>query len=49
MNEIKELLASWKNDGVANIGALELAHQAIELLVNKVEELENKINLQLEE
>ena len=43
MNEIKELLASWENDGLANIGALELAHQAILLLVARVEDLEAQV------
>ena len=43
MDEIKELLESWSNDGYINPGSLEAAHAAIVLLVAKVEELENQI------
>lgn len=42
MDEIKQLLANWINDGVANPGALQSAYEAIILLVAKVEELEAK-------
>jgi len=42
MNEIKELLESWKNDGFANPGALENAYEAILLLIQEVENLKNK-------
>lgn len=44
MNEIKELLDSWKQDGLVNPDALEKAYDAIVALVAKVEELEAKIN-----
>jgi DNA-binding transcriptional MerR regulator len=43
MNEIKDLLDDWKNDGLSNPGALEKAYDAIALLVSKVEELEQRI------
>jgi len=43
MDEIKELLESWSNDGYINPGALECAHDAIVLLVAKVEELEAQV------
>jgi hypothetical protein len=43
MNEIKELLEQWKEDGFPNPGALENAYNAVILLVAKVEELENQI------
>jgi hypothetical protein len=40
MNEINELLSSWKADGFINPEALKSAHDAIMLLVAKVEALE---------
>ena len=43
MDEIRNLLEAWKQDGLSNPGALEQAHDAIILLVAKVEELENQI------
>lgn len=43
MDEIKNLLEQWKENGLVNPGSLESAHAAIVLLVAKVEELENKI------
>jgi DNA-binding transcriptional MerR regulator len=43
MNEIKELLEQWREDGFTNPGSLEKSHEAILLLVAKVEELENQI------
>jgi hypothetical protein len=50
MDEIKNLLNQWKNDGLSNPGALEAACNAIELLVTRIENLENKLaNLQFEE
>lgn len=42
MNEIKELLESWKEDGFSNPGALEKAYEAILLLIEEVENLKNK-------
>jgi hypothetical protein len=44
MDEIKELVEAWKEDGLVNPGSLELAYNAIVLLVAKVEELESKLN-----
>jgi hypothetical protein len=50
MDEIKNLLNQWKNDGLSNPGALKSACDAIELLVARIEILENKVtNLQFEE
>jgi hypothetical protein len=43
MDNIKELLEKWKEDGLVNPTSLEAAYGAIVLLVAKVEELENKI------
>ena len=43
MNEIKELLEQWKDDGFVNPGALESAYDAIVLLVSRVEELEAQV------
>jgi hypothetical protein len=43
MNEITELLTYWENDGIANPAALKAAHDAIVLLVAKVEALETQI------
>ena len=39
MNEIKELLRQWKEDGISNPDALEKAYQAILLLIEEVENL----------
>lgn len=44
MNEIKELLNSWKQDGLVNPDSLEKAYDAITALVAKVEELEARLN-----
>jgi len=44
MDEIKELLESWKQDGLINPDSLEKAYDAILLLVAKVEELEARLN-----
>lgn len=43
MDEIKELLAEWKNDSFINPNALEAAQKAVFLLVQRVEELESRI------
>jgi hypothetical protein len=43
MDEIKELLAAWVNDGCSNPGALQLAHAAIVKLVDRVETLEAQV------
>ena len=43
MDEIKELVEAWKEDGLVNPGSLEIAYNAIVLLVAKVEELEAQI------
>jgi hypothetical protein len=43
MDEIKDLLKQWKEEGLVNPGSLESAYDAIALLVAKVEELENQI------
>jgi hypothetical protein len=42
MNEIKDLIEQWKNDGITNPDALEKAYQAILLLIQEVENLKNK-------
>jgi hypothetical protein len=42
MNEIKDLVEAWKNDGISNPDSLDKLYQAILLLIDKVEELENK-------
>jgi hypothetical protein len=44
MDEIKELLAAWDNDGCSNPGALQLAHAAIVKLVARVESLEAQVD-----
>jgi hypothetical protein len=43
MDEINELLAYWETEGLVNPQALKAAHDAIILLVAKVEELEEQI------
>lgn len=45
MNEIKELMDAWKSGDYINPDAILSAYQAIELLIAKVEELENKIQI----
>jgi len=42
MNEIKELIETWKEEGLINPDSLDKLYQAILLLIDKVEELENK-------
>jgi len=39
MNEIKELIEQWKNEGISNPDALEKAYQAILLLIEEVESI----------
>jgi hypothetical protein len=43
MDEIKELLEQWKEDGLVNPDSLEKAYEAISLLVNRVEQLEAQV------
>jgi len=43
MDEIKNLLDQWGQEGLVNPDALEKASDAILLLVNKIEELEQRI------
>jgi hypothetical protein len=43
MDEIKELLEQWKQDGFPNPDSLEKAYEAISLLVNRVEQLEAQV------
>lgn len=43
MNEITELLESWKEDGITNPDALNKLHQAALLMVDKIEQLESEI------
>ena len=43
MDEIKELVEAWKKDGLVNPGSLEIAYNAVALLVAKVEELEAQV------
>lgn len=43
MDEIKELMDKWKNGDYINPDALESAHQAISILVQKIESLEAQI------
>ena len=42
MNEIKDLIESWKEDGLVNPDSLDKLYEAILLLIDKVEALENK-------
>lgn len=46
MDEIKELLENWETDGLLNPDALAKAHQAILLMLQKIEALELYINSQ---
>ncbi len=41
MNEIKELLEQWKEDGITNPDSLDKLYQALILLIDRVEDLEN--------
>jgi hypothetical protein len=41
MNEIKELVEQWKEDGITNPDALDKLYQAVILLIARVEDLEN--------
>jgi hypothetical protein len=43
MDEIKELMNSWKNGDYINPDALKAAYDAVTLLVAKVEELEAQV------
>jgi hypothetical protein len=43
MDDIRQHLQNWKEDGIANPQALEAGHGAILLLLAKVEKLENQI------
>ena len=43
MDEIKQLMDTWKNGDYINPDALESAHQAISLLIEKIESLETEI------
>lgn len=40
MNEIKQLLEQWKENGLTNPDSLEKAYQAILLLIEEVEKLQ---------
>ena len=40
MNEIKELLEQWKNEGFTNPDALDKAYKAILLLIEEIENLQ---------
>lgn len=42
MNEIKELIETWKEEGLVNPDSLDKLYQAILLLIDKVENLENR-------
>lgn len=42
MDEIKELLEAWKNDGYTNPDSLDKLYQAILLLIDRLEDLENR-------
>lgn len=44
MEEIKQLLTEWEEDGYINPGALEKACEAIKLLVIKVETLQQQVD-----
>jgi hypothetical protein len=48
MDEIKELLEQWKEDGFANPDSLGKAYEAILLLVDKVEALEAQVQALLD-
>jgi len=39
MDEIKQLIEQWKEEGISNPDALEKAYQAILLLIDEVENL----------
>jgi hypothetical protein len=41
MNEIKELVEQWKEDGITNPDSLDKLYQALILLIARVEDLEN--------
>jgi len=43
MNEIKELLAKWQEASYVNPDGLEAAHNAIIMLIIKIEDLEKQI------
>jgi hypothetical protein len=43
MNEVKELLATWENDGFNNKGTLDLVYSALILMIDKVEALEAQV------
>jgi hypothetical protein len=43
-DEIKELLDKWEDGNYINPDALESAHRAISLLVDRINELEEKVN-----
>lgn len=43
MEEVKALLDTWEDGNYINPDALKAAHQAITLLVNKVEDLEAQV------
>jgi hypothetical protein len=48
MDEIKELLEQWKEDGFPNPDSLGKAYEAITLLVDRVEQLEAQIQALLD-
>jgi hypothetical protein len=44
MEEIKNLLAQWEEDGVGSGFGIEKAYLILQLLVDKIEELDAKAN-----
>jgi hypothetical protein len=44
MDDVKELLEQWKEDGFTNPDSLEKAYEAINLLVQKVETLQQQVD-----
>jgi hypothetical protein len=48
MDEIKQLLETWKEDGYTNPDSLDKLYQAILILANKVEALEAQVQTLLD-
>lgn len=42
MNEIKDLIDAWKEEGLVNPDSLDKLYQAILLLIQEVENIKNK-------
>jgi hypothetical protein len=44
MEEIKAILAQWEEVGTASGTGVEMSYQIISLLIDKIEELDAKVN-----